>query len=352
MLAIFEHDEHCFARQSFMWTPIMFGTGSGTSIGRIARSRIEPRHSRLGLVVIAVTLLGASGLIFEALTPRALSVTLFYVAIVLVGFWLPQPQAPLALALLVTPLVISGYWVSFPGPTPAWEAWTNRGLSIGVVWLAAVFVWRFRLLEERIHLLMREARHRTKNILSLVQAIARQTARGDAQDFIDRFTDRIQALAANQDLLVRHEWQRIDVKDLVQVQLGPFADLIGTRITFDGPKVHLTAVAAQGIGLALHELATNASKYGALSTETGCVDVSWQLDDDTYVMEWIERNGPPVQPPETRGFGTTVTESMVRRTLSGEVKLDYAPSGLQWRLTCRAADALEGKRPPAASRPT
>jgi PAS domain S-box-containing protein len=198
-----------------------------------------------------------------------------------------------------------------------------------------------RAYEERIDLLMREARHRTKNILGLVQVIARQTATGDAQDFIDRFSERIRALAANQDLLVRHEWQRIDVTDLVHVQLGHFADLIGTRINFDGPKLLLNATAAQAIGLALHELATNAGKYGALSTQAGRVDVSWRLDDDTYTMSWIERNGPPVRPPERRGFGSTVIEPMVKQTLGGEVRLDYAPSGLQWHLTCRAADALE-----------
>jgi PAS domain S-box-containing protein len=201
--------------------------------------------------------------------------------------------------------------------------------------------------EERIHLLMREARHRTKNILGLVQAIARQTATGDAQEFVSRFTERIQALAANQDLLVQHEWQQIDVRDLVQVQLGHFADLIGTRINFEGPKLHLNAAAAQAIGLALHELATNAGKYGALSTDAGLVDVSWQLDDDIFMMSWIERRGPPVRPPERRGFGSTVMESLVKQTLNGEVQLNYASSGLEWRLTCHSADALEkeGKKP-------
>jgi PAS domain S-box-containing protein len=196
--------------------------------------------------------------------------------------------------------------------------------------------------EERIEMLMREARHRTKNILGLVQAIARQTATGEAQDFIGRFSERIRALAANQDLLVQHAWQRIDVKDLVQIQLGHFADLIGTRINFDGPKLPLNAAAAQAIGLALHELATNAGKYGALSTDAGRVDVSWQLEDDTFMMGWTERGGPPARPPERRGFGSTVIESMVKQSLGGAVQLDYAPSGLEWHLTCRAADALEG----------
>jgi PAS domain S-box-containing protein len=145
----------------------------------------------------------------------------------------------------------------------------------------ALHVTDRRTYEERIDLLMREARHRTKNILGLVQVIARQTAAGEAQDFVDRFSKRVQALAANQDLLVRHGWRRIDVKDLVQSQLGHFADLIGTRINFDGPKLLLNAAAAQAIGLAIHELATNAGKYGALSTEVGLVGLSWRLDDDT-----------------------------------------------------------------------
>jgi len=190
-------------------------------------------------------------------------------------------------------------------------------------------------------MLMDEARHRTKNILVLVQAIARQTLASERENFIGRFTERIQALADNQDLLVSREWQRIDVKDLVRVQLGHFADLIGTRIHFDGPNLLLNAAAAQTIGLALHELATNASKYGALSTESGHVDISWLLDGDTYTMRWIERNGPPVRPPEHRGFGSTVIESMAKRAVDAEIELDYAPSGFEWHLTCPAGKALE-----------
>ena len=195
--------------------------------------------------------------------------------------------------------------------------------------------------EERIHLLMREARHRTKNILGLVQAIARQTAAGDAQDFIGRFSERIQALATNQDLLVQHKWRGIDVRDLVRVQLAHFANLIGPRITLEGPKLRLNAAAAQAIGLALHELATNAGKYGALSTDRGRVDVRWGTDGDTFTMSWTESGGPPVRPPQRVGFGTTVIRSMPKRALDSEVELDYAPSGLAWRLTCQVANALE-----------
>ncbi len=195
--------------------------------------------------------------------------------------------------------------------------------------------------EEQVHLLMREANHRAKNMLSLVQAIARQTAAREPEDFVGRFTERIQALSANQDLLVRHEWQGVDVEDLVRAQLAHFADLVGSRIDVDGPKQRLNAAAAQAIGLALHELATNAGKYGALSKDRGRVDVRWGTVGDTFTMSWAERDGPPVSAPQRRGFGTTVIEAMAKHSLDGAVDLDYAPSGVTWQLACPAANALE-----------
>ncbi len=197
--------------------------------------------------------------------------------------------------------------------------------------------------EEQVRLLMREANHRAKNMLMLVQAVARQSAACDRDDFMGRFTERLQALAANQDLLIQHKWQSVDLEKLVRAQLAPFSDASGSRITASGPPLRLNAAAAQALGLALHELATNAGKYGALSTDVGRVDVSWQFDDDTFVMSWIEGQGPPVRPPERRGFGSTVIESMVKQTLNAEVRLNYASSGLEWRLTCHAAHALEGE---------
>jgi PAS domain S-box-containing protein len=195
--------------------------------------------------------------------------------------------------------------------------------------------------DEQVHLLMREVNHRAKNMLSLVQAIARKTAARDHEDFIERFTERIQALAANQDLLVRNEWQGVDVEDLVRAQLAHFADLVGSRIEVRGSPVCLNAAAAQAIGLALHELATNAGKYGALSVDAGRVEVCWRLDGDVFVMTWSECNGPPVSPPEQRGFGSTVVISMVKQTIDGEAELDYVPSGVVWKLICPAANALE-----------
>jgi PAS domain S-box-containing protein len=198
--------------------------------------------------------------------------------------------------------------------------------------------------EEKEHLLMREVNHRAKNMLGVVDSIAHQTATKNPEDFVERFSQRIQALSANQDLLVRNEWNGVEIADLVRAQLAHFADLIGARIAMHGPKLRLNPASAQAIGLALlalHELATNAGKYGALSTDTGRVDVRWGTAGGTLTMSWTEREGPPVSAPKRRGFGTILMEAMTERSLDGTVDLDYAPSGLAWRLTCPAANALE-----------
>jgi PAS domain S-box-containing protein len=197
---------------------------------------------------------------------------------------------------------------------------------------------------EKAHLLTREINHRAKNMLSVVDAISHQIAAGNPADFARRFSERIQALSTNQDLLIRNEWKGVEIGDLVRAQLAHFADLIGPRIAVLGPKLLLRGASAQAVGLALHELATNAGKYGALSNDTGRVDIRWACDGDTLTMSWTERDGPPVAAPERRGFGTIVMKTMAERSLDGAVQLDYAASGLIWRLTCPAANALEPGR--------
>ena len=195
--------------------------------------------------------------------------------------------------------------------------------------------------EEKEHLLMREVNHRAKNMLSVVYSIAHQTAARNPDDFVERFSERIQALSANQDLLVRNEWKGVDIADLVRAQLAHFADLVGSRIAVQGPALRLSPASAQAIGLALHELATNAGKYGALSTDQGRVDISWRTADGILTMSWIELDGPAVPAPERRGFGTMVMEAMTARSIGGDVHLDFAPSGVKWRLTCPMANVLE-----------
>ncbi|MBO0751769.1 MAG: PAS domain S-box protein, partial [Bradyrhizobiaceae bacterium] len=195
--------------------------------------------------------------------------------------------------------------------------------------------------EEREQILMREVNHRAKNMLSVVDAIAHQTITRNPEDFVERFSDRIQALSANQDLLVRNEWKGVEVEELVRAQLAHFADLVGTRIALQGPKLRLNPASAQAIGLALHELGTNAGKFGALSTDTGRVDIGWGTEDDTLTMSWTEREGPHVSAPKRRGFGTIIIATMAERSVGGRVNLGYAATGLTWRLICPAANALE-----------
>jgi PAS domain S-box-containing protein len=203
---------------------------------------------------------------------------------------------------------------------------------------------------EKEHLLMREMNHRAKNMLSVVDAIAHQTATRSPEDFLRRFSERIQALSANQDLLLRTEWKGVDIRGLVHAQLAHFADLVGSRISADGPTLRLKASSAQAIGLALHELATNAGKYGALSTARGRVDICWSADDGAFTMSWTESGGPAVSTPQRRGFGTIVMGVMAERSVGGKVDIDYAPSGVTWRLTCPAASALEAGESEAAER--
>lgn len=199
---------------------------------------------------------------------------------------------------------------------------------------------------EHIRVLMNEVSHRSKNILSIVMVIAQQTVATRPEDFLQAFAKRVQALAANHDLLVKNQWQSIEVKDLIRAQLSHFEDMIGERICLHGAGLFVTAKASQSIGIAVHELATNAAKYGALSNQNGRVEIAWQLkngvaDERRLMLSWTETGGPPVIPPAHRGFGMRVIKDMVEMGLDGEVLLDYAPTGLIWRLDCPASNILE-----------
>jgi PAS domain S-box-containing protein len=199
---------------------------------------------------------------------------------------------------------------------------------------------------DQIHLLMREVNHRSKNMLSLVQAIARQTLAANPEDFIERFGNRVEALAANQDLLVKNAWRGVDIDALVRSQLSPFNDLIETRIGLQGPSLFVSASAAQAIGMAMHELATNAGKYGALSGGDGRVEIAWciqrQEGKETFVMNWREHCGHTITAPSKRGFGFSVVSTVAETSLGAKVELSFPRTGVIWRLTCPAHEVLEG----------
>lgn len=192
--------------------------------------------------------------------------------------------------------------------------------------------------EEQIELLMREVNHRSNNLLAVVQTIAAQTARETSgQEFADTLIRRLKSLSASQDLIIKGNWTAIPMRDLVSRQLEHLDTSCEKSIKIEGPEMKLSPSAAQGIGMALHELATNASKYGAFSNHNGSVAITWQiLDTDAgkyFELLWQEFDGPSVVPPKRKGFGTIVIERMASHAVQGEVELVYAPEGIRWKLT-------------------
>jgi PAS domain S-box-containing protein len=210
--------------------------------------------------------------------------------------------------------------------------------------------------DDHIRLLMREVNHRSKNLLTVVQAIARQTAAATPIDFAARFEQRIQALCASQDVLVGNDWRGAKLDELVRSQLAHFEDLIGTRIILEGPPLLVTASASQALGMALHELATNAGKYGALANGDGRVAIKWALEGEsvsaqTFVMSWREQGKSPIEAPSKRGFGSTVICKMAELSLTAKVDLEFPAPGLSWRLQCPADQVLQEANAPLMPQP-
>ncbi|MDE2362492.1 MAG: PAS domain S-box protein [Hyphomicrobiales bacterium] len=191
--------------------------------------------------------------------------------------------------------------------------------------------------EQRNEHLMREVNHRTKNQLAVVAAIARRTSAASVSDFVAQFSRRIRALAANQDLLVTNQWRGVWLRQLILAHIEPFADLQEGRVAIEGPDLLVTPDAAQSIGMAIHELATNATKYGALSNAKGRVRIELKIAGTTLSLEWREMDGPQVAPPTREGFGSTVLTSLTKTGVAGDVSMAYEPQGVVWRLKCPLA---------------
>lgn len=203
--------------------------------------------------------------------------------------------------------------------------------------------------EERLRMLMRESNHRKKNLLAVVMGIARHTVAYQPEDFLARFQARIHSLAAGYDLLIGNAWRGADLRQLIELQLAHLTDLVGKRIFIEGPKIQVGASISQPLGMALHELATNASKYGALSNSDGEVRIHWELDPPahpveatTFRLSWTESKGPPVVKPSRKGYGTAVTGNMIEMAVSGEVRIAYETRGLIWSMSCPLSRLMEG----------
>lgn len=192
--------------------------------------------------------------------------------------------------------------------------------------------------EEHTRLLMSELNHRTKNILSVAQAIARRTVRDvSPEDFIRSFCARLTSLSACNDLLLRTDWSGVGLDELAHAQLCHIAALVGDRLTVRGPAIRVGSREAQTLSMALHELSTNSLKYGALSHETGRVDLIWhQIEPGRWEMQWQETAPVPPAEPDRKGFGHIVMVDMVTAALSAEVVMEFPPTGFVWRMTAAA----------------
>ena len=188
---------------------------------------------------------------------------------------------------------------------------------------------------EQIRLLLLEVNHRSKNMLATIQALLRRSVEGD-DEFVRRFQQRIQCMAVNQDILVRREWREVPLAELVELQLAFAYDAAGT-ISAEGPDIAINPRAAETIGMALHELATNSLKHGALSCEGGEVDLRWHTQDGTFVLRWNESGGPLVEPPTRKGFGTRLISEVPQRALGGTAEISYNPQGVKWELAAPLA---------------
>jgi PAS domain S-box-containing protein len=191
--------------------------------------------------------------------------------------------------------------------------------------------------EAQIINLAREAEHRTKNILSTVLATVRLSRADTSDDLKQLIEGRIEALANVHGMFVESRWTGAELQSLVKQELSPYSGETEGRVRIDGPAVMLEPITAQTIAITLHELATNAAKYGSLSEAGGHVEIEWSHTASGRLrLRWIESGGPTVMPPTHRGFGTRVMENMIGQ-LRGEVRFDWRDQGLACEITLQLA---------------
>ncbi|HLH97260.1 MAG TPA: response regulator [Xanthobacteraceae bacterium] len=201
--------------------------------------------------------------------------------------------------------------------------------------------------EERQNLLVREVDHRARNALAVVQSIIRLTRAESKEAYIDAVEGRITALSRAHVLLSQSRWQGANLGRILDEELAPYRRSEGDRIVASGPEVFLDPATAQILALTLHELATNAAKYGALSSSSGRVALTWQLGPNHLSMRWTETGGPVVRVPVTEGYGTRVIGASVERQLDGSAIFDWRPEGLSFTMTI----PLGEKSSPAGAKP-
>jgi PAS domain S-box-containing protein len=200
--------------------------------------------------------------------------------------------------------------------------------------------------EERQVLLAREVDHRARNALAIIQSIIRLTRAKSVDDYVATVEGRIKALALAHTLLSDSRWHGADLGTLVAEEFAPYRS--GNKIELKGPNVSLSPATAQGIALALHELATNAAKHGALSSIKGKVSLTWQLQPDILTLNWVESGGPPIKTPSARSFGLKVIKASIEQQLGGKAAFDWNPKGLRCDLSIALREIRETRQPDGA----
>ena len=195
--------------------------------------------------------------------------------------------------------------------------------------------------EERQALLAREVDHRARNALAVVQSIVRLTRAKTVDGYVGAVEGRIRALSRAHMLLSQSRWQGADLGRLVEEELAPYRTTDDERISVSGPKLVLHPAAAQTLALALHELATNAAKHGALSSTTGRIQLGWELKSGSLMLRWAETGGPPVKPPAAQGYGTRVITASIERQLGGRAVFEWCREGLNCTLFVPRGEKVE-----------
>ena len=215
---------------------------------------------------------------------------------------------------------------------------TVKNVITGVV-ITFINITERRKQDDHLKVLLKELQHRTNNLFAVIQAMIRQSAKHSASisDFESQIAGRIQGLSQSNALLLDRDWQSVPLEKLINSQLTPFIGKDNARIEMGGPAVYVSSDCVQTLGLALHELATNASKYGALSVPEGKIALHWEFTGggsvpEGFRLEWREHDGPPVKPATRTGFGSFVIDRMVNSALNAKVEIELAPEGLRWTL--------------------
>jgi two-component sensor histidine kinase len=216
-----------------------------------------------------------------------------------------------------------------PYPTPLRD---EDGRLVGAVNMLVDITAR-KQAEERMMLLTAEVDHRSNNLLAVIQAMLRLTKADSAEEFQAIFQGRLSALANVQRLFSASRWTGAGLKTIVEEELRPYASGDRERVSIEGDDISLPATLAQSIAVAIHELATNAAKYGALSTPSGRLDIRWEADPAaSLVLRWTESGGPEVTEPTRKGFGIGAVDGVIR-TLRGRITRQWRPEGLDCELS-------------------